>query len=299
MPKPDCEQVLDMHCPDPIYEKMCECWRNEPEERPSFESLHRFFEDYYTETEPLYRKQTEPLYRKEAVALLKKHSLPTNSLNNLNQVQMAIHSTHIQAIQAGQKAVQSNRTTPTQQIQPTPFNVNTSSSGSGMVSLSGGSSTQHTPSNSHSNLVQASTVGGTGIGGTVAPMVGIGGTMAPMVGIGGAMAPMVGIGGTVAMVGSASMSPNKGSATPMQANSHSKVHLHNSHSNVQVVRLIGCSVPLAVGQGGGVVAVAGVNMGQQGAGLARDGCARASPSNYMGTSSPNEQALIPMPVKPI
>ena len=40
MPKPDT-------CPDPLYSIMLECWRSEPEERPTFESLKFRIEDYY------------------------------------------------------------------------------------------------------------------------------------------------------------------------------------------------------------------------------------------------------------
>ncbi|XP_078351933.1 tyrosine-protein kinase receptor Tie-1-like [Oculina patagonica] len=34
MPKPD-------HLDDEIYALMCECWRNEPERRPTFDSISR------------------------------------------------------------------------------------------------------------------------------------------------------------------------------------------------------------------------------------------------------------------
>ncbi|XP_053704748.1 proto-oncogene tyrosine-protein kinase Src isoform X1 [Synchiropus splendidus] len=42
-------------CPDSMHEMMLNCWRKEPEERPTFEYLQAFLEDYFTSTEPQYQ----------------------------------------------------------------------------------------------------------------------------------------------------------------------------------------------------------------------------------------------------
>lgn len=47
MPRPD-------NVPDQVYEKMVNCWKDKPEERPTFEHLTYFFENYELATEDLY-----------------------------------------------------------------------------------------------------------------------------------------------------------------------------------------------------------------------------------------------------
>uniref|UniRef100_A0A8C1KY51 Tyrosine-protein kinase n=1 Tax=Cyprinus carpio TaxID=7962 RepID=A0A8C1KY51_CYPCA len=42
-------------CPESLHELMLTCWRKEPEERPTFEYLQSFLEDYFTSTEPQYQ----------------------------------------------------------------------------------------------------------------------------------------------------------------------------------------------------------------------------------------------------
>ncbi|XP_030224829.1 proto-oncogene tyrosine-protein kinase Src isoform X2 [Gadus morhua] len=42
-------------CPESMHELMGTCWRKEPEERPTFEYLQGFLEDYFTSTEPQYQ----------------------------------------------------------------------------------------------------------------------------------------------------------------------------------------------------------------------------------------------------
>lgn len=42
-------------CPESMHELMLTCWRKEPEERPTFEYLQSFLEDYFTSTEPQYQ----------------------------------------------------------------------------------------------------------------------------------------------------------------------------------------------------------------------------------------------------
>uniref|UniRef100_A0A9L0S9F1 Tyrosine-protein kinase n=1 Tax=Equus caballus TaxID=9796 RepID=A0A9L0S9F1_HORSE len=42
-------------CPESLHDLMCQCWRKEPEERPTFEYLQAFLEDYFTSTEPQYQ----------------------------------------------------------------------------------------------------------------------------------------------------------------------------------------------------------------------------------------------------
>ncbi|XP_066558838.1 proto-oncogene tyrosine-protein kinase Src isoform X2 [Amia ocellicauda] len=42
-------------CPESLHELMLTCWRKEAEERPTFEYLQSFLEDYFTSTEPQYQ----------------------------------------------------------------------------------------------------------------------------------------------------------------------------------------------------------------------------------------------------
>ncbi|XP_021569202.1 tyrosine-protein kinase Fgr [Carlito syrichta] len=42
-------------CPESLYEAMQQTWRLDPEERPTFEYLQSFLEDYFTSTEPQYQ----------------------------------------------------------------------------------------------------------------------------------------------------------------------------------------------------------------------------------------------------
>ncbi|KAJ8359175.1 hypothetical protein SKAU_G00157000 [Synaphobranchus kaupii] len=42
-------------CPESLHELMLTCWRKEAEERPTFEYLQNFLEDYFTSTEPQYQ----------------------------------------------------------------------------------------------------------------------------------------------------------------------------------------------------------------------------------------------------
>ncbi|XP_051880168.1 tyrosine-protein kinase Fyn isoform X2 [Pristis pectinata] len=42
-------------CPSSLHELMIQCWKKEPEERPTFEYLQAFLEDYFTATEPQYQ----------------------------------------------------------------------------------------------------------------------------------------------------------------------------------------------------------------------------------------------------
>ncbi|XP_066420769.1 tyrosine-protein kinase Fgr isoform X3 [Molothrus aeneus] len=42
-------------CPPSLHELMVQCWKREPEERPTFEYLQSFLEDYFTATEPQYQ----------------------------------------------------------------------------------------------------------------------------------------------------------------------------------------------------------------------------------------------------
>uniref|UniRef100_H3A142 Tyrosine-protein kinase n=2 Tax=Latimeria chalumnae TaxID=7897 RepID=H3A142_LATCH len=44
-------------CPEELYELMMKCWRNYPEERPTFEYLQCVLEDFYTATEGQYQQQ--------------------------------------------------------------------------------------------------------------------------------------------------------------------------------------------------------------------------------------------------
>lgn len=42
-------------CPESLHDLMLQCWRKDPEERPTFEYLQAFLEDYFTSTEPQYQ----------------------------------------------------------------------------------------------------------------------------------------------------------------------------------------------------------------------------------------------------
>lgn len=48
MPKPD-------ECPDGLYDIMCMCWKETPEDRPTFEYLRNVLEDFFTSTERQYQ----------------------------------------------------------------------------------------------------------------------------------------------------------------------------------------------------------------------------------------------------
>ncbi|XP_033116488.1 tyrosine-protein kinase SRK2-like [Anneissia japonica] len=52
MPKP-------VHCPDSLYRIMMQCWLEDPRERPTFEFLYHFLDDYFVSTEPEYREADE------------------------------------------------------------------------------------------------------------------------------------------------------------------------------------------------------------------------------------------------
>ena len=51
MPKPNL-------CPDKLYEIMMACWRKEPQERPTFETLQWQLEDFY-QTDPKQYKELD------------------------------------------------------------------------------------------------------------------------------------------------------------------------------------------------------------------------------------------------
>lgn len=44
-------------CPDELYQIMLECWKNKPEDRPTFDYLQSVLEDFYTATESQYQQQ--------------------------------------------------------------------------------------------------------------------------------------------------------------------------------------------------------------------------------------------------
>lgn len=47
------------HCPDPLYQIMLDCWKGEPEERPTFDFLQHLLEDYFVSaTDTAYRVLT-------------------------------------------------------------------------------------------------------------------------------------------------------------------------------------------------------------------------------------------------
>lgn len=42
-------------CPESLHEMMRVCWKKDPDERPTFEYIQSFLEDYFTATEPQYQ----------------------------------------------------------------------------------------------------------------------------------------------------------------------------------------------------------------------------------------------------
>lgn len=50
MPQPD-------NCPQELYELMMQCWKERPEERPTFEYMKSVLEDFFTATEGQYQQQ--------------------------------------------------------------------------------------------------------------------------------------------------------------------------------------------------------------------------------------------------
>ncbi|XP_006881490.1 PREDICTED: tyrosine-protein kinase HCK isoform X1 [Elephantulus edwardii] len=50
MPRPE-------HCPEELYSIMTRCWKNHPEERPTFEYIQSVLDDFYTATESQYQQQ--------------------------------------------------------------------------------------------------------------------------------------------------------------------------------------------------------------------------------------------------
>lgn len=44
-------------CPKELYDIMMECWKNKPEDRPTFDYLQSVLEDFYTATESQYQQQ--------------------------------------------------------------------------------------------------------------------------------------------------------------------------------------------------------------------------------------------------
>lgn len=48
MPKPQ-------GCPDPVYSIMLQCWDQTPENRPTFEYLYHYFDDYFVSAQPNYQ----------------------------------------------------------------------------------------------------------------------------------------------------------------------------------------------------------------------------------------------------
>ena len=54
MPRPSKERF---ECPESLYDMMLKCWDKIPENRPTFQYLYDFFDDYFVSTEPNYDDQ--------------------------------------------------------------------------------------------------------------------------------------------------------------------------------------------------------------------------------------------------
>ena len=47
------------NCPESMYDIMKKCWDKKAQNRPTFEYLFNFFDDYFVSTEPNYREADE------------------------------------------------------------------------------------------------------------------------------------------------------------------------------------------------------------------------------------------------
>lgn len=47
------------NCPDSMYDIMKKCWDKVSQNRPTFEYLYNFFDDYFVSTEPNYKESDE------------------------------------------------------------------------------------------------------------------------------------------------------------------------------------------------------------------------------------------------
>lgn len=52
-------QPKPSRCPDSMYEMMLKCWDKKAANRPTFEYLFNFFDDYFISTEPNYKDPDE------------------------------------------------------------------------------------------------------------------------------------------------------------------------------------------------------------------------------------------------
>lgn len=50
MPRPE-------NCPTELYDIMNSCWKNKPEDRPTFDYMQSVLDDFYTATESQYQQQ--------------------------------------------------------------------------------------------------------------------------------------------------------------------------------------------------------------------------------------------------
>ena len=56
MPRPNVEMF---DCPDSLYSMMLKCWDRVSDNRPAFQYLYNFFDDFFVSTEPSYRPANE------------------------------------------------------------------------------------------------------------------------------------------------------------------------------------------------------------------------------------------------
>lgn len=86
-------QRLDS-CPTELYEIMLECWKNKPEDRPTFDYLQSVLEDFYTATESQYQQQPWYLISTYIISVTSLLQFLLNSKSNFYIVQ----STHGHAL---------------------------------------------------------------------------------------------------------------------------------------------------------------------------------------------------------
>lgn len=68
MPKPE-------NCPTELYDIMSSCWKNKPEDRPTFDYMQSVLDDFYTATEGQYQQQPWASLQLFPGALLHLHNL--------------------------------------------------------------------------------------------------------------------------------------------------------------------------------------------------------------------------------
>lgn len=84
-------------CPTSLHELMVQCWKKDPEERPTFEYLQAFLEDYFTATEPQYQPGDNlwaPLPSSHVISLAFHQREPDSTYSLSHRVAVTISKAH-------------------------------------------------------------------------------------------------------------------------------------------------------------------------------------------------------------